>query len=210
MTRILIADDHELVRRGLRQILAEAFPKLALAEAADGRQTLEAAAKEAWDVVLLDINMPGRSGIEVLQDLKRLYPRLAVIVLSAFPEKDFAIRAFKLGASGYVSKQSASSELIAAIHKALSGGRYVTGSLAEALAATVAGEAPAVPHEMLSNRELQVFRLVALGKSLKEIAAELSLSEKTVGTYRTRVGRKLGLGTNVELARYAAHHKLVD
>ena len=210
MTRILIADDHELVRRGVRQILSEAFPELVLAETSDGRQTLEMTADQNWDVVLLDINMPGRSGIEVLQDLKRLYPRLPVIMLSAFPERDFAIRSFKLGASGYVSKHSAASELIAAIHKALAGGRYVTNALAEALAATLAGEATVSPHETLSNREMQVLRLVAVGKQLKEIAAEISLSEKTVSTYRTRIGRKLGLGTNVELARYAVQHKLVD
>jgi len=210
MTRILIADDHELVRRGLRQLLADTFPELTLGEALDGRQTLEAAAKQSWDIVLLDINMPGRSGIEILQDLKRLHPHLPVVVLSAFPEKDFAIRAFKLGASGYVSKQSASPELMAALNKALAGGRYVTNSLAEALAATIAGDVAAYPHEMLSNRELQVLRMVALGKPLKQIADELALSEKTVGTYRTRIGRKLGLSTNVEIARYAARHKLVD
>jgi len=210
MTRILIADDHELVRRGLRQILSEAFPELVVAEALDARQALELAAKQPWDIVLLDINLPGRSGIDALQDLKRLYPRLPVVVVSAFPEKDFAVRAFKLGASGYVCKQSASHELLAAVHKALAGGRYVTPSLAEALAATVAGETPVAPHELLSNRELQVLREVALGKSLKEIAAELSLSEKTIGTYRVRISRKLGLGTNVELARYATRHKLVD
>ncbi len=210
MTRILIADDHEVLRRGLKQILAEVFPDMVVAEAADARQTLEAAAKQAWDIALLDINMPGRSGIEVLQDLKRLYPQLPVVVLSAFPEKDYAVRAFKLGASGYVSKQSASGELIAAVRKALAGGRYITPSLAEALAATVAGETAAAPHELLSNRELQVLREVALGKSLKEIAADLSLSEKTIGTYRTRISRKLGLGTNVELARYATRYKLVD
>jgi DNA-binding NarL/FixJ family response regulator len=210
MTRILLADDHELVRRGLRQILAETFSDLVVGEAGDAGQTLQAVEKRAWDVVLLDINMPGRSGIEVLEDLKNLYPRLPVIVLSAYPEKDYAVRAFKLGASGYVSKQSASRELIAAVRKALAGGRYVTASLAEALAATVAGEAPAVPHEALSNRELQVLRQVALGKPLKEIAAELSLSEKTIGTYRMRISRKLGLGTNVEIARYATRHKLID
>ena len=210
MTRILIADDHELVRRGLRQILAETFSKLVVGEAGDARQTLQAATKRSWDIVLLDINMPGRSGIEVLQDLRRLYPRLPVIVLSAYPEKDYAVRAFKLGAAGYVSKQSASRELIAAVRKALAGGRYITPSLAEVLAATVAGEAPALPHETLSNRELQVLRLVALGKPLKEIASELSLSEKTIGTYRMRIARKLRLSTNVELARYAARHKLVD
>jgi DNA-binding NarL/FixJ family response regulator len=210
MTRILIADDHELLRRGLKTILAEAFPDLLVGEAADARQTLEAAEEQPWDVVLLDINMPGRSGLDALQDLKRLHPQMPVVVLSVFPEKDYAIRAFKLGASGYVSKQSASGELLAAIRKALAGGRYVTPLLAEALAATVAGEAPAVPHEMLSNRELQVFRLVALGKPLKEIAAELSLSEKTIGTYRRRIAQKIGLSTNVELARYALQHKLVD
>jgi DNA-binding NarL/FixJ family response regulator len=210
MTRILIADDHELLRRGLKQILAEAFPKLVAGEASDARQVVQMADKQKWDLVLLDINMPGRSGLDALQDLKQQHPDLPVIVLSAFPEKDYAVRAFKLGASGYVSKDSASGELVAAVRKALSGGRYVTPSLAEALAATVAGEAAAVPHEMLSNRELQVLREVALGKPLKQIAAELSLSEKTVGTYRLRISRKLGLSTNVELARYAARHKLVD
>lgn len=210
MPRILIADDHELVRRGLRHILTDAFPDLVLVEAVDARQTLDTIEKQPCDLVLLDINMPGRSGIEVLQDLKRLYPRLPIVVLSAFPEKDYALRAFKLGASGYVSKQSASSELVAAVHKALTGGRYITPSLAEVLAATVAGEVPALPHETLSERELQVLRYVALGKQLKEIAAELSLSEKTIGTYRMRISRKLGLGTNVELARYATRHGLVD
>jgi DNA-binding NarL/FixJ family response regulator len=210
MTSILMADDHELVRRGLRQLLAEAFPELDIGEATDARQALDAVRKRSWDIVLLDINMPGRSGIEVLQELKQVQPRLPVVMLTAFPEKDYAVRAFKLGASGYVSKQSASGELISAIRKALAGGRYITPVLAEALAATVAGESPAVPHEALSNRELQVLRQVALGKPLKEIAAELALSEKTIGTYRMRISRKLGLGTNVEIARYALQHKLVD
>jgi len=210
MTRILIADDHEMVRRGLRHILADSFPEIVVGEAADARQTVEAAAKQQWDVVLLDINLPGRSGIDVLQDLKGLYPRLPVLILTAFPEKDYAIRAFKLGASGYISKQAASGELIAAVRKVLAGGRYITPSLADALAATVAGEAAAAPHEMLSNRELQVLREVALGKPLKQIAAELSLSEKTIGTYRMRISRKLGLGTNVEIARYATRHHLVE
>jgi DNA-binding NarL/FixJ family response regulator len=210
MIKILIADDHELFRRGLKNLLAEAFPKVVVVETANGPQALQAARKQALDVVLLDINMPGPSGIEVLQDLKRLYPQLPVILLTALPEKDYAIRAFKLGASGYASKQSHSGELIAAIRKVLAGGRYITSSLAEALAATIAGETPTIPHEMLSNRELQVLRHVALGKALKEIAAELSLSEKTIGTYRTRISQKLGLGTNVELARYAIRHHLVD
>ena len=210
MTRILIADDHELLRRGLKAILVEAFPDLVAGEAPDARQALEAVEKKAWDVVLLDINMPGRSGLDALQDIKRVRPQTPVVVLSVFPEKDYAVRAFKLGASGYVSKQSASGELLAAVRKALAGGHYVTPLLAEALAATVAGATPAVPHETLSNRELQVLRLVALGKPIKEIATELSLSEKTIGTYRTRISQKIGLSTNVELARYALQHKLVE
>jgi two-component system, NarL family, invasion response regulator UvrY len=210
MIRVLIADDHELVRRGVRGLLKEAFPDAVLGEALDAVQTLAAVEKKAWDLVLLDINMPGRSGLDVLQDLKRLYPGLPVVMLTTFPERDYAVRAFKLGAAGYVSKESASGELLAATRKALAGGRYVTPSLAEALAATVAGESPAAPHELLSNRELQVLRLVASGKSLKEIAAELSLSEKTIGTYRTRINQKIGLSTIAELVRYATLHKLVD
>ena len=210
MSRILIADDHELLRRGLKEILVEAFPDVKIDEAGNAQQALDAAAKANFDVALLDINMPGRSGMDLLQDLKRLYPQLPVVLLTAFPEGDYAVRAFKLGASAYVSKQSASSELVAAVRKALAGGRYITPGLAEALAATVAGESPTLPHELLSNRELEVMRLVASGKSLKEIAAQLALSEKTVGTYRTRISRKLGLSTNVELARYATRHNLVD
>jgi two-component system, NarL family, invasion response regulator UvrY len=210
MTRVLIADDHEVLRRGLKSILTEAFSDLMAGEATNAQQAIEAVEKQSWDVVLLDINMPGRSGLEALQDIKRLRPQLPVVVLSVFAEQDYAVRAFKLGACGYVSKQSASSELLAAISKALAGGRYVTPALAEALAATVAGATPAMPHEMLSNRELEVLRLVALGKPLKEIAGELSLSEKTIGTYRLRISQKLGLSTNVELARYAMQHKLVD
>ena len=210
MKRILIADDHEIVRRGLRQILTDEFPKLQVGDAANARDAVEAVRKQAWDAVLLDINMPGRSGLDVLEELKRLRPAMPVVVLTAFPEEDYAVRAFKLGASGYVSKESASDELLAALRKALAGGRYVTASLAEKLAASVAGDAPLDPHETLSNRELQVLRLIAQGRTIKEVAAELSLSEKTIGTYRTRLSEKMGLATNVELARYAFQHKLVD
>jgi two-component system, NarL family, invasion response regulator UvrY len=210
MTRILIVDDHEIVRRGLKQILMDEFKDLEVAEAGDARQALEAAHQKPWDIVLLDINMPGRSGLEVLEDLRRLRPEMPVLVLSAFPEADFAIRSFKLGASGYVNKQSASDELLTALRKALAGGRYITPALAEQLAATLAGEVASAPHETLSNRELQVLRLIASGRTIKEIAAQLCLSEKTVGTYRTRISDKMGLATNVELTRYALQHKLVD
>ena len=210
MTKVLIADDHEIVRRGLKQILAEAFPNLQVGEAGDARQALEAARHQTWDIVLLDINMPGRSGLEVLSELKKEQPRLPIVVLSAFPEEDFALRSFKLGASGYVSKQSASDELLIAVQKAMSGGRYVTAALAERLASNLAGTAPVNAHDDLSARELEVLRLVAIGKTLKEIAADLALSEKTVGTYRRRISEKMGLTTNVELTRYALQHHLVD
>ncbi len=207
---LLIADDHEVVRRGLKGILAEEFSKVCIGEARNAQETLEAARKQAWDIVLLDINMPGRGGLDVLAELKELRPKMPVLVLSAFPEEDYALRAFKLGAAGYVSKQSASDELLTAIRKALAGGRYVTPLLAEKLAGAMAGESPATPHELLSNRELQVLRSIAAGKTIKEIAGELALSEKTVGTYRTRISEKMRLATNVELTRYAMQHRLVD
>jgi two-component system, NarL family, invasion response regulator UvrY len=210
MTRVLIVDDHEIVRRGLKQILTDAFPELQVGEAGDARQALESARKQAWDIALLDINMPGRSGLDLLADLKALHPQMPVVVLSAFPEADFALRSLKLGACGYVNKQSASDELLGAIRKGLAGGRYITPSLAEKLAASLAGDFSGSPHETLSNRELQVLRLIASGKTIKEIAAQLTLSEKTVGTYRTRISAKMGLASNVDLTRYALQHKLVD
>lgn len=210
MTRILVVDDHAVIRRGLHFILTGAFPKLELVDTQDAREALEAVEKQTFDLVLLDINLPGRNGLDLLQDLRRLHPKMPVIVLTAFPERDYALRAFKLGASGYVSKQSAETELLRAVSKVLTGGHYVTPSLAEVFASVLAGETPDAPHESLSNRELQVLCSVARGKTLKEIAAELNLSEKTIGTYRTRISQKLGLSTNVELARYAERYHLVD
>jgi len=210
MKHVLIADDHELVRRGLKEILEDEFPEVKFGEAGDARSTVEAAQKNQWDLILLDINLPGRSGLDVLEELKGYCPSTPILVVSGFPEEDYAVRAFKLGASGYLSKQSASDELLAAIRKVLGGGRYVTPALAERLAAALIGGAPCAPHETLSNRELQVLRKIASGRTVKEIAAELNLSEKTIGTYRTRISDKLLLSTNVELTRYALQHKLVD
>lgn len=210
MTSVLIVDDHEIVRRGLRQILQDEFPEVKVGEAGDARQAVEIFHREPWDIVLMDINMPGRSGLELLEDFKKARPNVPIVVLSAFPEAEFALRSLKKGACAYVNKQSASDELLAAIRKGLAGGRYVTPGLAEKLAASLAGEVPDAPHETLSARELQVLRLIAVGKSVKEIALDLSLSEKTVGTYRTRISEKMRLSTNVELARYALQHKLVD
>jgi DNA-binding NarL/FixJ family response regulator len=210
MTRILIADDHEVVRRGLKDILADEFKPLKVGEARNAAEALEAARKQTWNVVLLDINMPGRSGLDVLDELRSICPATPVLVISAFPEEDYALRALKMGAAGYLTKDSASDELLAALRKVLAGGKYVTASLGEKLASALSGDAPSAPHETLSNRELQVLRLIASAKTLKEIASDLSLSEKTIGTYRARIAEKLRLSTNVELTRYAMQHKLVS
>jgi DNA-binding NarL/FixJ family response regulator len=210
MIRVLIVDDHQIVRRGLKEILADEFSKLKIGEAESFRAALELVMTEEWDIVLLDINLPGRNGLEVLEEIRRLRPRTPALVLSAFPEEEFALRALKLGASGYLNKSRASDELLAAVKKALAGGKYVTASLAEKLAAALGGEIEHAPHESLSNRELQVLRLIAAGKTIKEIAGELALSEKTVGTYRTRISQKTGLATNVALTRYALQHRLVE
>ena len=210
MKRILIIDDHAMVRRGLREIFNDEFPALEVGEAGNSRVALEMVTTKDWDLVLLDINIPGRSGLEVLGEIKRLNPRLPVLIVSAYPEEEFAIRAFKLGASGYLNKSSASDEVLAAAKKTLAGGKYVTAVLAEKLASTLGSDIQQAPHECLSNRELQVLRMVSLGRTIKEIAAELALSEKTVGTYRTRISQKMGLATNVDLTRYALKHNLVD
>jgi DNA-binding NarL/FixJ family response regulator len=209
MTRILVVDDHEVVRRGLKQVLAEAFPGASLAEADSSETALAAIAGAPWDLVLLDINIPGRSGLEVLEDTRRLRPGVPVLVVSAYREEEFAVRCMRLGAAGYLTKNTASAELVAAARKALAGGKYVTASLAERLVAVLGGEANAAPHEALSTRELQVLRLVASGRTAKEIAQELHLSEKTIATYRARISEKLGLSTIVELTRYAVQHGLV-
>lgn len=210
MTRFLLVDDHEVMRAGARLVLSGGFPGAAFEEAgtaADGLARLEASAA---DLVVLDLAMPGRGGLELLEEVKRRWPRLPVIVLSAYPEEEFAIRCLQAGASGYVAKSAAAHELVAACRTALEGRKYVTPLLAERLATLLDGTAPRALHETLSPRELQVLRLVASGLSLKEIAAQLALGEKTISTYRQRIAVKLGLSTNVELTRYALHHRLVD
>jgi two-component system invasion response regulator UvrY len=210
MIRVLIVDDHEIVRRGLKEIFSDKFPLLEVGEAESSQAALELLMKQEWDIVLLDINIPGRSGLEVLEEVKRRCQPTPVLVLSAYPEEEFAIRSLKLGASGYLNKSLGSDEMLAAAEKVLAGGRYVTPALAEKLAAKLGGDLHQAPHESLSSRELQILRRVANGKSIKEIAAEMALSEKTVGTYRSRISKKMGLATNVELTRYALQHQLVD
>lgn len=209
--KFLIVDDHAVVRSGLRQILQDEFPRAKFGEAGTAAAALARVFKEPWDLVLLDVTLPGRSGLDALGDLRKARPRLPVLVLSMHPEAEFAVRALKAGAAGYLTKQSAAEELIDAVRKALAGGRYITAALAEKLATVLAGGAGAgLPHEDLSDREFQTLRLLAAGRAVKEIAAELSLSAKTVSTYRARVLEKLGVKTTVELLRYALQHGLVE
>ncbi len=210
MARILLVDDHEIARRGIENVLAAALPEATFGEAANYQEAVAQLRGERWDLVLLDLTLPGRGGLELLADLRRLWPRLLVIVVSAYSEEEFALRCLRLGAQGYVMKTAGSKELVAAVRKVLAGGKYVTSLLAERLAAAAGGDITQPPHELLSNRELQVLRLVALGRSLKEIGDELCLSERTIATYRARLAKKLGLSSNVEIARYAMQHGLVD
>jgi len=208
--RILIVDDHLVVRRGLQQLLADEFPRTTFGEAGTATEGLQRVLREKWDIVLLDLSLPGRSGLDALAEIKHARPALPVLVLSMHPEAEFAVRVLKAGGAGYLTKQSAAEELVAAVKKAVSGGRYITASLAEKLATDLgqAGDRP--PHETLSNREYQTMELLAAGRTAKEIAAELSLSVKTVSTYRTRLLRKLRVKGTVELARYALQHGLVE
>ncbi len=208
--RILLADDHAVVRRGLKQILVDEFKAAAFGEARNAQEALDLAWKQTWDVAVLDITMPGRSGLDVLREIRKSRPKLPVLVLSMHPESQFAVRVLKRGASGYMTKESAPEELVGAVRKLLAGGRYVSPALAEKLATSLSGDAPKPPQELLSDREFQVLRLIASGKRVSEIAAELSLSVKTISTYRTRVLEKMGLRNNAELMRYAMEHRLVE
>lgn len=191
-------------------LLREHFKDVVFGEAGDSRQGFSLVLGEAWDLVIVDISMPGRSGLDLIRDVRSAKPELPVLVVSAHAEKDYAVRSLKLGAAGYVSKQSAADVLVSAVQRILSGGRYVSPTLAEQIAGSLAGGLQEHSHESLSNRELQVLRMIASGKSLKEIGAELALSEKTVATYRARIAEKMALPTNVDLTRYAMRHGLVD
>ena len=201
MIRVLIVDDHAIMRRGLKEVLADEFADLYVGEAENSRAALDLILSQEWNILLLDINLPRRNGLELLEEVKRLRPNMPVLVLSQYPEEEFAIRSYRLGAAGYLHKSRAADELLAAVKKALSGGKYVTPSLAEKLAAALGSDVQLVPHESLSGREFQVLRMIASGLTIKEIASALSLSEKTIGTYRSRISQKLGLGTNVELTQ---------
>jgi two-component system invasion response regulator UvrY len=207
--RVLIVDDHAIVRRGLKALLSEQFPEAAFGEASDAREALEQLRKHAWDVALLDITLPGKSGLDLLKELKIEWPGLPVLVLSGHTEDQFAVRVLKAGAGGYVAKESTSEELPKAISKILAGGRYVSPALAEKLALGVNKDPTRTPHEALSDREYDVMSRIGLGKTVTEIAAELSLSAKTISTYRTRVLEKLGVKNSAEIVQYALRNGLV-
>jgi len=208
--RILIADDHAIVREGLKQIVAESSDMAVAGEAANGQEVLEQVSKNDWDLLLLDIAMPGRAGMDILKQLRSERPELPVLMLSMYPEEQYAVRALKAGASGYLTKESAPEELIAAIRKVSQGGKYVSSSLAEKLAVYLETDHEKPVHELLSDREYQVMLMIASGKTVKQIADELSLSVKTISTYRSRTLRKMEMKNNAEITYYAIKHALVD
>lgn len=208
--KIIIADDHAVVRKGLIQIIDETPDLLVIDEAEDGFQALEKIRSGNPDVVLLDINMPGKSGWDVMLQLKSEQPKLPVIVLSIAPEEEYAVNFFKAGASGYLTKSSAPEDLIAAIRKVAGGGKFVSPALAEKLADSLNDDTLKLPHETLSPREFQVMNLIASGKTVSEIAAELAVSVPTISTYRARILEKMDVKTNAQLTHYVFKNKLLD
>ncbi|HJU82941.1 MAG TPA: response regulator transcription factor [Holophagaceae bacterium] len=210
MLRMLLVDDHTILRSGLRKILEDEFPGAVVGEAGHAEEALDRLRREAWDLLVLDISLPGRSGLDLLPEIKAMLPRLPVLVLSMYGEQQFAVRALKAGASAYLTKERAAEELIRAIRTVLAGRRYIGESLAEKLAAHVAHDQERPPHERLSAREFEVFRRIAAAKGISEIAEELGLSVKTVSTYRTRILDKMGMASNAELMQYAIRQGLVD
>ena len=207
--KIGIADDHDIVRQGLKQIISDTDNMVVMGEASNGQELIEMVRKNPFDVLLLDISMPGRSGIEILKQLKIEKPNLPVLMLSMHPEDQYAIRALKAGASGYISKDTASDVLIDAIRKAAEGRKYISPSLAEKLAGTITHDVDEKPHESLSDREFQILVMLAQGKSVSDIGKELFLSVKTISTYRRRILDKMNLKNNAELTHYAIEHDLV-
>jgi DNA-binding NarL/FixJ family response regulator len=209
MIRILIADDHAVVRHGISQIVTVDNQMMIAGEASNGNDLLDLVRKTAVDVVILDINMPGRNGLETLKELKRDYPSLPVIILSMHSEDQYAVRALKAGAAGYMNKEAAPDELVAAIKKVYRGGKYISPQIAELLVYHIGGNHQQEPHKSLSDRELEVFYSLAGGKTVGQISEELNLSVKTVSTYRTRILEKMNMTTNAELVRYAFDYKLL-
>lgn len=210
MIRVLLADDHAIVRAGLKEILADTGDIEVAGEATNGQEVLARVSAQDFDVAVLDMSMPGRNGIELIKLVKLEKPKLRILILSMHSEAQYAVRALKAGASGYLNKDSAADELVAAIRRIAAGGAYVTPETAERLALGAAPRAEAAAHTLLSDREFQVFRMIARGASVSAIARELSLSVKTISTHKTRIMEKMGLANQAELIRYALEHQLLD
>ena len=210
MIRVLLADDHAVVRAGLREILSGTGDISVAGEATNGHEVLERIRAADYDVAVLDMSMPGRSGIELIKQVKSERPKLRILVLTMHSEEQYAVRALRAGASGYLTKDSAAEQLVAAIRRIAAGGAYVSAETAEQLARDAVPRTDAAPHTLLSDREFQVFRMIADGKSIGEIARQLSLSVKTVSTHKTRILEKMNLSSPAELVRYALEHKLLD
>lgn len=209
MLRILLADDHAVVRQGVKQILAEAFSQATFGQAQNAQELLELVGSDHWDIVVLDLTMPGGNALDALKQIKNSHPQLPVLILSMFPEDQYAVRTIRAGAAGYLNKESAPEELVQAIRKILHGGEYISPSVADELVLYARHDDDQPPHKHLSDREYQVLCLIASGKEVKEISSELSLSAKTISTYRARILVKMNMKTNAELTYYAIHNGLV-
>ncbi len=210
MIKVLVADDHAIVRRGLRQILSETPDVMVGGEASTAQEVIRLLTDERWSVVVLDLSLPGSSGLDLLARIRREHPQCPVLVLTVHPEDQYAVRCIKAGAAGFLTKESAPDKLIDAVRKVASGGRWVSPELAETLASVLAGESKGAPHERLSDREFEIFRMLASGKTVSQIAQELSLSVKTVSTHRVRILRKMEMTNNAELTHYAVRNHLVE
>jgi two-component system invasion response regulator UvrY len=208
--KVIIADDHPVVRQGLRQMLAVESDLTVVGEARNGQEVVDLSRRVPWEVAVLDYNMPGKNGLELIKELRQRYPDRTVLILSMYPEDRYAVRALKAGASGYLTKESAPEELVSAIRKVAGGGRYVTPTLGEKLALELEDNRGKPLHETLSDREYQVMWMIASGKTVRQIADELFLSPNTVSTHRTRILRKMNMKSNAELMHYAIAHHLVD
>ncbi len=208
--RILIADDHAIVRRGMKQLLLEQYPFARIGEASNVEELISAImADKDWDVVVCDMNMPGRSGLDAIMQIKEIAPGIPVLIMSMYPEDQYALRVLKSGAAGYLTKETIHDDIVRAIETVIKGKRYITLTLAEKLAESVNSESEKPLHEVLSDREFDVFKLLASGKNISEIAVQLSLSSTTVSTYRSRIMEKMKMKSNAELARYAIEAKLI-
>ena len=209
MIQVLIADDHSVVRKGLKQILLDEFPDAHIEEVDNAEDLISKAIKGKWDVIISDLSMPGRSGLDALHQLKAFFSRLPVLIMSIHPEDLYAIRVLKAGAAGYLSKNTAPDELVKAVRLVLAGKKYLSPTMAEKLANSIGGDHSKMPHEYLSDREFDVLKLLAAGKPVSEIALQLSLSVTTVSTYRARIMQKMHMKSNADLTMYAMEHKLL-